>query len=98
MTAIEATNTSTCVPVRNGHSQKTTADRPAKYLIAVTTNRFIGPAEDALISWSPDEIREEEGALSAAPHFGQKIRPASARALHCGQVVPAVFRSVPSIH
>jgi hypothetical protein len=71
MTAIEPTNRSTCVHVRKGHSQKPTADSPAKYLIAVTTNRFIGPIEGALASWSLDAIREE-GALSAAPTLGAK--------------------------
>jgi hypothetical protein len=75
MTAIEATNSSTCVPVRKGHSQKTTPDSPAKYLIAVTTNRFIGPIEGPLASWLLDGIKEE-GTLSAAPHLAQKIRQA----------------------
>jgi hypothetical protein len=48
----------TCVPVRKGHSQKTTAHSPAKYLIAVTTNRFVGPTDGALTSWLADEISE----------------------------------------
>jgi hypothetical protein len=82
---------------RKGHRQKTTADSPAKYLIAVTMNRFFGPTDGALTSWSPDEMREE-GPLSAAPHLGQKICPASARLQHWGQVFAAVFRSLPSIH
>src|ERR1700736_3508566 len=97
MTAIEATNTSTCVPVRKGHSQKTTADSPAKYWIAVTTNRFIGLTEGALASWPLDGTREE-GGLSAPPHFAQKIRQASAREPHWRQAAPAGFWSVPSLH
>jgi hypothetical protein len=90
MTKIEATNTSTCVPVRKGKNQKTTAEIPAKYLIAVTTNRLVGLTEAASASWPLDEIREE-GGLSAAPHFAQKIRPASARVPYWWQVIAAVF-------
>ena len=97
MTAIETTNTSTCVPVRKGHSQKTTADNPAKYLIAVTTDRFIGLTEGTLASWPLDGI-SQAGGVSAAPQFAQKIRPAPGRAPHWRQVVSAVFWTVPSVH
>lgn len=96
MTAIEATNTSTCVPERKGQSQKTTAASPAKYLIAFTTNRLIGLLEGVLALRSPG-IRAE-GGLSAAPHLAQKIRPGSAEAPHFRQFVPRASRSVASIH
>ena len=77
--------------VRKGHSQQATADSPAKYLIAATTNGSIGPTDDALTS--PDEIRAE-----AQPHTSsKKIRPHQREWSYDGQVVPAIFRSVPSM-
>ncbi len=73
MTAIETTNTSTCVAERKGHSQKTTADSPARYLMAVSMIPFVGPMSGSLPPWSLGRIRGE-GTLSAAPHLAQKIR------------------------